>query len=60
MSIHSDPGAAIYAASKAAPKLFVEVLAKEIGDRHVTINSIMPGIIDNAWVITNLPTAVKK
>ena len=31
MSIHPDPGAAIYAASKAASKLFVDVLAKELG-----------------------------
>lgn len=59
MSIHPDPGAAIYAASKAAPKLFVEVLAKELGARHITVNSIMPGIIDNAGVITNQPPEVK-
>ena len=60
MSIHPDPGAAIYAASKAGQKLFVEVLAKEIGPRQVTVNSIMPGIIDNAGVITALPPDVKK
>ncbi|GAB3641356.1 SDR family oxidoreductase [Spirosoma arcticum] len=60
MSIHPDPGAAIYAASKAGPKLFVEVLAKELGARQITVNSIMPGIIDNAGVITNQPADVKK
>jgi len=60
MSIHPDPGAAIYAASKAASKLFVDVLAKELGTRQVTVNSVMPGIIDNAGVITNLPEGVKQ
>ena len=60
MSIHPDAGAAIYAASKAGQKLFVDVLAKEIGPRRVTVNSIMPGIIDNAGVITALPPDLKK
>ncbi len=60
MSMHPDPGAAIYAASKAAPKLFVEVLAKELGHRQITVNSVMPGIIDNAGIITNQPADVKK
>jgi 3-oxoacyl-[acyl-carrier protein] reductase len=60
MSIHPDAGASIYAASKAGQKMFVEVLAKEIGPRHVTVNSIMPGIIDNAGVITALPADIKK
>lgn len=60
MSIHPDPGAAIYAASKAASKLFVDVLAKELGSRHINVNSVMPGIIDNAGVITNQPLEIKK
>ncbi len=60
MSIHPHPGAAIYSASKAAPKLFIDVLAKEIGLRQITVNSIMPGIIDNAGVITNQPPEVKR
>ena len=60
MSIHPDPGASIYAASKAASKIFVDVLAKELGTRQVTVNSVMPGIIDNAGVITNQPEDVKQ
>lgn len=60
MSIHPDPGAAIYAASKAASKLFVDVLAKELGSRQITVNSVMPGIIDNAGVITAMPPDVKQ
>lgn len=60
MSIHPDAGASIYAASKAASKLFVDVLAKELGPRNITVNSVMPGIIDSAGVITNQPEEVKK
>ena len=60
MSIHPDAGAAIYAASKAASKVFVDVLAKELGTRQITVNSVMPGIIDNAGVITDQPLEVKK
>lgn len=60
MSIHPDPGAAIYAASKAAFKLFVDVLAKELGPRQISVNSVMPGIINDAGVITDQPAEVKK
>jgi len=60
MSIHPDPGAAIYAASKAAGKTFIDVLAKELGSRQISVNSVMPGIIDNAGVITDQPASVKE
>lgn len=60
MSIHPDSGAAIYAASKAAAKLFIDVLAKELGPRQITVNSVMPGIIDNAGVITDQPESIKQ
>jgi len=42
-SIHPDAGMAVYAASKAAIKLFTQVLAKEVGDRGITVNTVMPG-----------------
>ena len=42
-SVYPSPGLAVYAASKAAEKMFTEVLAKEIGARQITVNSIMPG-----------------
>lgn len=60
MSIHPDAGAAVYAASKAASKLFVDVLAKELGARQISVNSVMPGIIDHAGVITDQPESVKQ
>jgi 3-oxoacyl-[acyl-carrier protein] reductase len=42
-SIYPEAGMAVYAASKAAIKLFAQVLAKEVGDRKITVNTIMPG-----------------
>lgn len=42
-TVYPSPGLAVYAASKAAEKIFTEVLAQEIGDRNVTVNSVMPG-----------------
>jgi len=59
ISIHPEYGASIYSSSKAASKLFVEVLAKELGDRQISVNTIMPGIIDNAGVIKNYPSEAK-
>ena len=43
VSLFPQPGMAIYAASKAAVKMFTEVLAQEVGDRGITVNSILPG-----------------
>jgi len=42
-SVFPSPGVAVYAASKAAEKLFTEVLAKELGGRGITVNSVLPG-----------------
>ncbi|MGF1524625.1 MAG: glucose 1-dehydrogenase [Leptolyngbyaceae cyanobacterium] len=53
VTVYPSPGLAVYAASKAAARMFTEVLAKEIGDRGITVNSVMPGptipgMFDNA------------
>ncbi len=42
-TLHPEAGMAIYAASKAAIKLFTQVLATEVGDRNITVNTLMPG-----------------
>ncbi len=42
-TVYPSPGLAIYAASKAAVKLFTEVLAQEVGGRGITVNSVVPG-----------------
>lgn len=34
---------AVYAASKAVPKMYAEVLAKELGPKGITVNSVAPG-----------------
>lgn len=47
------PGHAVYGASKLAPCFLVEVLAKELGYRNVTVNSILPSATEGAGVSTN-------
>lgn len=42
-TIHPESGMAVYAASKAAIKLFTAVMAKEVGNRGITVNTVMPG-----------------
>ncbi|HEY0255894.1 MAG TPA: 3-oxoacyl-ACP reductase family protein [Candidatus Methylacidiphilales bacterium] len=40
------PGLAAYAATKAAVKMFVQSLAREVGTRAITVNNVQPGPID--------------
>jgi 3-oxoacyl-[acyl-carrier protein] reductase len=47
------PGHALYGSSKMAPRFFVEVLAKEVGYRGVTVNSILPTATEGAGVSTD-------
>ncbi|MBD2771962.1 glucose 1-dehydrogenase [Iningainema tapete] len=42
-SVYPSPGLAVYASSKAAVKLFTEILAAEVGGRGITVNSVLPG-----------------
>ena len=49
------PGHALYGSSKMAPRFFVEVLAKELGVRGITVNSILPSATEGAGVSTNGP-----
>jgi 3-oxoacyl-[acyl-carrier protein] reductase len=44
------PGHGLYGGSKIAPQFLVEVLAKEIGVRGVTVNSILPTATEGAGV----------
>jgi 3-oxoacyl-[acyl-carrier protein] reductase len=46
------PGHALYGASKMAPRFLVEVLAKELGARGITVNSILPTVTEGAGVST--------
>ncbi len=46
------PGHGLYGASKLAPQFLVQVLAKELGKRGVTVNSVLPTATDGAGVST--------
>src|SRR2546425_766158 len=48
----ATPGHGLYSGSKIAAQFLVEVLAKEIGSRGVTVNSILPTAIEGAGVYT--------
>lgn len=48
------PGMAVYGGSKTTPKYLVEILAKEIGHRGVTVNSIIPGPVENTGVFVEM------
>ena len=48
------PGMAVYGGSKTTPKYLVEILAQEIGHRGVTVNSIIPGPVENTGVFVEM------
>jgi 3-oxoacyl-[acyl-carrier protein] reductase len=43
---NATPGLAAYAATKGAVKMFSQSLAREVGDRAITVNNVEPGPID--------------
>jgi 3-oxoacyl-[acyl-carrier protein] reductase len=47
-------GFAVYGGSKTAPNYLIEVLAKEIGHRGVTVNSVVPYAVANAGIFTGM------
>jgi NAD(P)-dependent dehydrogenase (short-subunit alcohol dehydrogenase family) len=46
-----------YAASKAGVAKFTEALAQEVKDRHITVNAILPSIIDTPANRADMPKA---
>ncbi len=46
-----------YTASKAGVQRFTESLAAELKDRGVTVNAVLPGIIDTAQNRAAMPSA---
>ena len=50
-------GMGAYAASKAGVHKFTESLAEELKDRRITVNAVLPGIIDTARNRTDMPNA---
>ncbi|UOQ68912.1 SDR family oxidoreductase [Hymenobacter volaticus] len=47
------PGMAVYGGSKTTPRYLVDVLAKEIGHRGVTVNSLIPFAIDHSGIFAD-------
>ncbi|OGX90043.1 SDR family oxidoreductase [Hymenobacter coccineus] len=47
------PGMAVYGGSKTTPRYLVEVLAKEIGPRGITVNSLIPYGVDHAGIFVD-------
>lgn len=54
-TVYVNPGFAVYGGSKIAPKYFVEVLAKELGHKGITVNSVIPGATDEAGIFLDMP-----
>jgi 3-oxoacyl-[acyl-carrier protein] reductase len=62
------PGLAAYSATKGAVKMFTQGLAREVGDRNITVNNVQPGPIDTDlnpaagdWAVPQLAvTALKR
>ncbi len=47
------PGAALYVGSKAAGEQFTKTLAKELGGRGITVNSVSPGYTETDMLPTD-------
>ncbi len=54
-TVRPQRGESVYGGSKTPAKYFVEVLAKEVAGRGITVNSVIPGPIDKAGIFTNMP-----
>ena len=47
----SQPGGGAYAGSKAAVEQFSNCLAKELGERQITVNTVAPGVTDTDGMV---------
>ena len=47
-----QPGYGLYAASKAAVEAMTHVLAKEVGPRNITVNTVAPGPVETAFFLS--------
>ncbi|WP_225846751.1 SDR family oxidoreductase [Streptomyces sp. HPF1205] len=54
------PTAGLYTASKAAIDSLTRTMAKEIGARHVTVNSVLPGVTAGTEEGDNVPAELKQ
>ncbi|UJW29326.1 SDR family oxidoreductase [Saccharothrix sp. AJ9571] len=56
--VTNRPGTALYAATKAAGDQLVKVVAKELGGRGVTVNSVLPGAVRTDALAADGPPGV--
>ncbi len=54
-TVYPHAGFAVYGGSKTAPKFFADVLAKEVGERGITVNTVIPGATDEAGIFADMP-----
>jgi 3-oxoacyl-[acyl-carrier protein] reductase len=59
VAVNPRAAMALYASSKAAVKAITEVAAAELGSRGITVNCILPGLVDTPMV-KGLPVALKQ
>jgi 3-oxoacyl-[acyl-carrier protein] reductase len=48
-------GLSVYAGSKAAVDAFTRIWAAELAPRRITVNSVLPGIVDTDLIRNNMP-----
>jgi 3-oxoacyl-[acyl-carrier protein] reductase len=60
MTRYPDKGRILYASTKAALQLMVEVAAQELAERGITVNSVMPGLTDTPSVRAGLPLDIQQ
>ena len=56
--VTNRPGTALYAATKAAGDQLVKVVAKELGARGITVNSVLPGAVHTDALAADGPPGV--
>lgn len=56
-AVKAAAGMGAYAASKAGVMRFTEALAEELKDRNITVNAVLPSIIDTPANRADMPTA---